>query len=789
MGAEPNMESMMNNKFRAAFTIVELIVVITVIAILATVVVVSYGAWRTSTATASVKSDLEHAASAMESSRTFNNTYPLTIPTTFSASSSNTIVLTLPNAKSFCLDGTTSNSTSIKYYIDNLTQAAGATSGTCATRTNLPIPSAVTNITFTAGSATIVVNWVLASPNYASQYLAQCAFDPVYITGLVQQTVNGAATTSASLTGANATTTYYCRVRAMNANGQSDWSNTSAGDTQDHICADTNQHGTYPDCYDYDSFPVGTSIAGYWTTPPDQYLLEDGSAISRTTYADLFAVIGTTYGAGDGSTTFNLPDSRGRTSVNKSTSDTEFTTIGQKYGTKTETLTTAQLPSHTHVQNAHTHSAGGRTEAIGGGTATGWGGTSSALRAGASAYTLDNQYVSVSTDTAVNQNTGGGGSHNNIQPSIVNMFAIKYRPIDFAASSLPAASSIDGYWSTAPTGYLLEDGSAVSRTTYSDLFAAVGTTYGAGNGSTTFNLPDSRGRVAVNLNPSDGEFSSMGQKYGEKQHVLTTLEMPSHTHIQNAHAHTAVGRTDAGGAGYASAWAGVNSGIRSNVNNYTQEDDAVTFAAATATNQSAGGGTGHNEIQPSMTRLSAIKYTIGGAALVASTGTVVGGYWSSVPSGYLAEDGTAVSRTTYSALFALVGTTYGAGNGSTTFNLPDTRGRVIVNRQPSDIEFATIGQKYGTKTETPTIAQIASHTHTQNSHTHTAVGRTDASEGGTAGGWGGAQSSMRANTSNYTMDNQYIAVGATAAVNQSTGGGQSHNNIQPSIVKLFVIKF
>jgi len=46
-------------------------------------------------------------------------------------------------------------------------------------------------------------------------------------------------------------------------------------------------------------------------TPPDGWLEEDGSAISRTTYALLFAVIGTTYGIGDGSTTFNLPDARG----------------------------------------------------------------------------------------------------------------------------------------------------------------------------------------------------------------------------------------------------------------------------------------------------------------------------------------------------------------------------------------------------------------------------------------------------------------------------------------------
>ena len=62
--------------------------------------------------------------------------------------------------------------------------------------------------------------------------------------------------------------------------------------------------------------PVGAVIL--WVaggTPPAGWLEADGSAISRTTYAELFALIGTTYGTGDGSTTFNLPDARGRTAI------------------------------------------------------------------------------------------------------------------------------------------------------------------------------------------------------------------------------------------------------------------------------------------------------------------------------------------------------------------------------------------------------------------------------------------------------------------------------------------
>lgn len=92
---------------------------------------------------------------------------------------------------------------------------------------------------------------------------------------------------------------------------------------------------------------MGTSISGWWSsaTAPEGYLLEDGSAVSRTTYAELFSVIGTTYGSGDGSTTFNLPDSRGRVTVNQNSSDTQFATIGAKYGEKTHTMTIAEMPN------------------------------------------------------------------------------------------------------------------------------------------------------------------------------------------------------------------------------------------------------------------------------------------------------------------------------------------------------------------------------------------------------------------------------------------------------------
>ena len=84
---------------------------------------------------------------------------------------------------------------------------------------------------------------------------------------------------------------------------------------------------------------------------------------------------------------------------------------------------------------------------------------------------------------------------------------------------------------TAPDGYLMCDGSAVSRTTYAALFAAIGTTYGAGDGSTTFNLPDLQGRFPLGAGAGNGLTArTVGQKGGEETHTLTVAEMPEHKH-------------------------------------------------------------------------------------------------------------------------------------------------------------------------------------------------------------------------------------------------------------------
>lgn len=94
---------------------------------------------------------------------------------------------------------------------------------------------------------------------------------------------------------------------------------------------------------------------------------------------------------------------------------------------------------------------------------------------------------------------------------------------------------------TAPRGFLLADGSAVSRATYFALFAVIGTTWGAGDGSTTFNLPDMRGRVPIGAGAGPGLTArAIGAVGGEEAHVLSTAEAGPHAHTipaQGAHAH------------------------------------------------------------------------------------------------------------------------------------------------------------------------------------------------------------------------------------------------------------
>lgn len=138
-------------------------------------------------------------------------------------------------------------------------------------------------------------------------------------------------------------------------------------------------------------------------------------------------------------------------------------------------------------------------------------------------------------------------------------------------AALPAGVVLDFAGTAAPAGYLLCDGSAVSRTTYADLYAAIGTTWGAGNGSTTFNLPDYRDRTLIGagtqpLGQNDGlaagsarvsshtkdhTHSASTDSQGAHSHSGSTSTNGSHGHTASSAAaggHSHTGSTDTGGA-------------------------------------------------------------------------------------------------------------------------------------------------------------------------------------------------------------------------------------------------
>ena len=187
-----------------------------------------------------------------------------------------------------------------------------------------------------------------------------------------------------------------------------------------------------------------------------------------------------------------------------------------------------------------------------------------------------------------------------------------------------------------------------------------------------------------------------------------------------------------------------------------------------------------------MANYEATRYDFDGANLTGiegvNTGIVVPWGSASIPSGFLECNGQAVSRSTYAALFAVVSTTYGVGDGTTTFNVPDLTDRTVVNKSNTK----NLAQTGGANTVTPTgniSGSTGSTTLTSSqipSHLHSSAG------GGATAGVPGCMSpttvGMQMNTGN-------------------TGGGQSHDHtlsanfsgsansvLQPYLVLIYIIK-
>jgi microcystin-dependent protein len=196
--------------------------------------------------------------------------------------------------------------------------------------------------------------------------------------------------------------------------------------------------------------PVGGTIGWYGTSDPAasggiEFMIPDGRAISRTTYATLFALIGTTFGAGNGTTTFNIPNEKGRVAVGRDSGQTEFDVLGEMGGEKNHTLTLGESPAHDHggVTGAGgDHDHGGATGST---TPTAEFALTDAASNPSGTSTVDRASATGSVNNPINgaahthsipasgththsvASAGGGGAHNNLQPYIVRNSALRVK--------------------------------------------------------------------------------------------------------------------------------------------------------------------------------------------------------------------------------------------------------------------------------------------------------------------------------------------------------------------------
>lgn len=194
---------------------------------------------------------------------------------------------------------------------------------------------------------------------------------------------------------------------------------------------------------------------------------------------------------------------------------------------------------------------------------------------------------------------------------------------------IPAGSVIPFAGSTAPANWLLCDGSAVSRSTYANLYAVVGITYGSGDGSTTFNLPDMRGRIPAGKDDMGGSAASrltsgisgitattLGATGGDQRVHQHTHTQDAHNHGQNAHAHgvydpshnhqqrssnMSISNGGNDGLGYNHFGGNYASNLYTNYSGtgIGIYGETATNIAATATNQNFGAGSSQN-VQPTI---------------------------------------------------------------------------------------------------------------------------------------------------------------------------------------------
>lgn len=459
-----------------------------------------------------------------------------------------------------------------------------------------------------------------------------------------------------------------------------------------------------------DTLPIGSIVKWGSYTAPKNWLLCNGQELKRNEYPDLFAAIGTTYGEGNGSTTFNLPNMSSKFSVGYNNSDSDFNSLGKTGGEKTHTLTIAEMPAHTHKtwisDTAYSERGDG----------------------------YQNYYYGQGRYYNNTSSVGESKAHNNMPPYIVMNYIIKAKQsagvVATVVDNLDSTSSIDAL--SANQGKILKGYISDNDTMITTLQEDV------------IKVEDDITKIKSNYIPVSQKGNPNGVATLDNNALLKDTQLPiaSPTRL-----------------------GGIKIGENLNIT-----ADGVLNATG-----GGGGGSGEKEVSISETEptensielwvdLSEDEPIPDPALDSTPVGAIVPYPSDIIPEGFLECNGQAVSRTDYQELFNIIGTTYGNGDGFTTFNLPDLQGKIPVGLDENDTDFDTLGNTGGEKEHTMTLADLVPHVH--NLKTSNATG---------------SHNDGFLHNGSYELSNEAMST-------KTTGGGQPFNIMQPYIVQNYIIK-